>query len=469
MDVRQGILRSLLICIVCGLFLSAVFGQATVIRGGWLFDGTGDARVRNPGIVIQAGKILAVGEAGGDGDISQVITVGDAQTILPGFIDLHAHYAVDFFGKGRVDETEVYPLLFLANGVTTTFPAGEIDPVKMRRLRIDIDDGRRIGPRLLNSGPYFGTARYGWDRNITPARIEAEVNHWAAQGVRGFKAKNITVPHLKALIQAAHRHGLTVTGHLNSGVGDSVNPSDAILMGIDRVEHFLGGDALSRSQHAYMSWKDVDVQSDAFKSIVRLYIEQRVYFDATIAAFGSFGAVESPVFADFADERRYLTPYLRGRTGPRPEDDFTQLAAAMYESKKRTVKAFYEAGGGDLITLGTDHPSWGVYLTPFYIHREMQVMVRSGLPESAVLRIATLNGARAMGLSQHLGSIEPGKWADMVVVNGNPLADITATRNVAWTMKAGVIYKTADLLSRSKDRLGPTRESEESDWQQPRR
>lgn len=73
--------------------------------------------------------------------------------ILPGFFDLHAHYAVDLRGEGRVDETEVYPTLFLANGVTSTFPAREVQPEKMRDLRLRIEAGDQAGPRLFNSGP----------------------------------------------------------------------------------------------------------------------------------------------------------------------------------------------------------------------------------------------------------------------------------------------------------------------------
>src|SRR6185312_14233342 len=160
-----------------------------VLTGGWLFSSTGTARVHNPGILIRAGKFLRVG-----GDLSIVepgadtIRVADDETIIPGLFDLHAHYAIDLFNKGRDDEIKAYPSLFLANGVTSTFPAGEMDADSMRTLRIRIDRGLEPGPRLLNSGPYFGTARPGWPRNISVDSIDAEVDYWAEHGVRGFKA-----------------------------------------------------------------------------------------------------------------------------------------------------------------------------------------------------------------------------------------------------------------------------------------
>ena len=77
---------------------------------------------------------------------------------------------MDLFGAGRKDETVAYPPLFIANGVTSTFPAGEMNPDAMRALRIRIDNGEVVGPRLMNSGPYFGTARPNWNREITRDR-----------------------------------------------------------------------------------------------------------------------------------------------------------------------------------------------------------------------------------------------------------------------------------------------------------
>src|SRR5688500_18117517 len=143
-----------------------------VITGGWLFTSTGNDRIRNPGIVIRAGKFLRVG-----GDVSiavpnaERIALADSETVIPGLFDLHAHYAMELFNAGRKDETVAYPSLFLANGVTSTFPAGEMDPNVMHELRVRIENGVEPGPRLLNSGPYFGTARPGWDRNSSTQQI----------------------------------------------------------------------------------------------------------------------------------------------------------------------------------------------------------------------------------------------------------------------------------------------------------
>ena len=142
-----------------------------VLRGGMLIDAVRDGAVPNPGILLRAGKIAQIGEPI-DTANAEVIRLGNDQYLLPGFFDLHAHYAIDFFGAGRMDETTVYPTLFLANGVTSTFPAGEMHPNEMRELRdAHRERRRRPGPRIYNSGPYFGTARPGWTQTITAESI----------------------------------------------------------------------------------------------------------------------------------------------------------------------------------------------------------------------------------------------------------------------------------------------------------
>jgi imidazolonepropionase-like amidohydrolase len=428
-----------------------------LITGGWMFTSTGDKRVRNPGILVRAGKLLRVG-----GDLSiaspdaEKITLGANETVLPGFFDLHAHYSTTIIPHtARVDEMKAYPSLFLANGVTSTFPAGESDPVGMRELRISIDNGEQPGPRIMNSGPYFGTARRGWNRNITVAEIKAQVDKWATLGVKGFKAKGINPTQLHALIEQAHLHGLTVTGHLDSGFRNSVNPRDAILMGIDRIEHFTGGDAFTPDRSAYASYEHMTFDTPAFKKIVQLYRTHHAYYDPTISAYGYWGLKDPQVYTYYTDEKRFLTPYARHLVDSTPRT-VNQQFENIYRTKRKEIKAFYDAGMGDLITLGTDHPSWGEYFTPFCASREMLVMTLAGIPNAAVLKIATINSARAMGVGDKLGTIEAGKWADLVIVRGDPLTDIKAVRLPRLVIKAGRLYHPDALMKSVEGLIGPT-------------
>jgi len=435
-----------------------------IVGGRWLDVTTGELRA-NRGILIRDGRFLAV-EGFDDAGAARVIELDDDETVLPGLIDLHAHYAVDLFGEGRVDETTAYPLLFLANGVTTTFPAGEMDPDAMRVLRLAIDAGERPGPRILNSGPYFGTWRRGWDDEaMTADSIRGEVAHWVETGVRGFKAKGIGPERLGALIEAAHAHGLTVTGHLDSGFRGSVNPRDAILMGIDRVEHFLGGDMMPADRSAYASLEMFDdFDGAALRDIIALYVEHGTTFDPTLSIYGYWGPHDPDMTAYWTDELRFLTPYMREIIEARPERPVLESFARISPIKRRTLEAFYEGGGGDLITLGTDHPSWGRYWSGFGAHRELLALSRAGIPAADVFRIATLNGARAMGLADEIGSIEVGKRADLFVIRGDPLADVRAAREVELVVTHGRLHRATELLAEAEGTIGPSGPGEEAAW-----
>ncbi len=128
------------------------------------------------------------------------------------------------------------------------------------------------------------------------------------------------------------------------------------------------------------------------------------------------------------DEQSFLTPHAREVANarlPRPPNEQFQR---IYDVKFKELKRFYDAGGGRLITVGTDHPSWGEFLSGFGSHREVQAFVLAGIPPAAALKMATINGARALRLGDSLGSIEAGKLADLFVVRGNPLAGHHGTR-----------------------------------------
>jgi imidazolonepropionase-like amidohydrolase len=438
-----------------------------VLAGGWIFDGTGDEVRRNRVTLVRAGKLIVVDADQGDTDLSAgtVHRLNDDQYILPGLFDLHAHYAIDLFGAGRVDEYEVNPILFLANGVTSTFPAGEVDPEGMRAARLRIDAGQQVGPRMHNSGPYFGTARPGWrTQEMTADSIRAEVRLWAGLGARGFKAKGIAPAQLEALVSEAHQYGLTVTGHLDSGFRNSVNPATAILMGIDRIEHFMGGDAIESNRPAYSSLEALDMSRPEVRAIFETFIRHGVRYDATLTAYGYYGEREAVVFDQWADEPSFLTPHARQTVDNTLPRRVNEQFERIYHVKRTEIGAFFDAGGGHLITLGTDHPSWGEYLNGFSAHRELHALVLAGIPAAAALRIGTINGARALGLGDRLGTLEAGKLADLFVVRGNPLDDIRNTRNVQLVVKAGVPYDSVVLLESVRGKLGPAGVEDEPLW-----
>lgn len=440
-----------------------------VITGGRLFDAVGDTLRPNTGIVIRRGLLMEVGAnlAGRDVSAAQVVRLADDETVMPGLFDLHAHYAVDLFGAGRVDEYTANPLIFLGNGVTSTFPAGEIDPEGMMAARRRIERGESIGPRIMSSGPYFGSARPGWKTaDETPDQIRKEVDEWAARGVMGFKAKGIQPAQLEALIAEAHRYGLTVTGHLDSGFRNSVNPRDAIGMGIDRIEHFMGGDAIVGTAGAYTSLESLDVTRPEVGKIIDLYRARRVFFDATLSTYGAWYAdKDTRVYTPWTDEMAMLTPRARevvegALKTRRSNEQFHRI----YDVKLKEIKRFYDAGGSALITSGTDMPSWGEFFSGFSTHRELQAFVVAGIPPAAALKFATINAAHAMGVSDKLGTVEAGKFADLAIVRGNPLVDISTTHNVTRVMVRGQIYDAKQLLDKAKGTLGPKTAADDDWW-----
>jgi hypothetical protein len=192
-----------------------------------------------------------------------------------------------------------------------------------------------------------------------------------------------------------------------------------------------------------------------FQRIVELYIERGVYFDATVSAYGYWAHRDPEVYEYFEPEMDYLTPYARQIVEARLPRPVLEQFEEIYWVKRDLIKKFYDLGGGHLITLGTDHPSWGEFFTPFSVHRELHALTLSGIPAAAVLKIATINSARALKVDDRLGTLEPGKLADLMIMKGDPLEDIRHTRKVHHTVKGGEVYDARALLRAMKGKLGP--------------
>lgn len=449
--------------ILC-LALSQQLQADVLIVGGKYFDIESGTFLANPGIHISDGRFEKVGQAVEANDDTEVIRLSDEFYILPGLIDCHAHYNVRLLGKRR-EEFTVMPVQYLANGVTVTFSCGEYDPERMLQLRKDIESGKQIGPRLLNSGPYFGRARPRWHGD--PEQVRQEVDAWAEFGVGGFKAKVIDPECLKALVEQAHKHDLTVTGHLESGYRNTVNPRDAIDIGIDRIEHFLGGDAMTDDKSAYATLAGITPDMPEFKAIVKKFVDTGTYFDCTITAYGYSPDREKDheIYGKWYDESSLFTDFVREKIKqkqaaqpPRPMTRFIRI----YDRKRSTIDDYFRAGG--LITTGTDHVSDGGFLPGFSIHREIAAIASSGIEPAEVLKMATINGAKAFGIEKDHGSIAVGKVADLAIVRGNPLEKIANTRNVKYVVRAGKVHESDELLESVKGKLGPTKDEELGDW-----
>ncbi len=438
-----------------------------IVRGGWLFDGVSDTRRQNTGIVIRDGKFAEV-----DADLQEqvlaaanVIDLTEDDTILPGMIDLHAHYNFNLVDVGRTEEVVYNGIIFLANGVTSTWSAGEYYPERVIEQRDLVDSGESVGPRLFASGPYFGGFRCeysiktaaddcaAWPNDITAEEIRAEVDKWAEQGVISIKIKQATPGEAMILIDQAHKNGMTTTGHLANYDGEwDVSLRDAILMGIDRVEHRLTlGSGGARS---------ADMQQ-----MIDLILKHQVYYDANLQMYGGINLRnELGSTMIWANEADFFTPYaqqlLDERGPPPPESSEAAFAQRILE-----LQSLYESGGENLLVVGTDEPVYTSLLPGFAFHRELLAMVNAGLPPVTVLKAATINGANSLDIADKLGSIEVGKLADLFVARGNPLEDIKTARNVKLVIKAGVVYDPGTLLRSAEGKIGPSGPDDHADWE----
>ena len=437
-----------------------------VIRGGWLFDGISNTRRQNKGIVIRDGKIVEIDKnlQGILLSSTNVIDLTDAETILPGMIDLHAHYNFDLIDEGRVEEVVNNGIIFLANGVTSTWSAGEYYSERVLRQRDLIDSSKAIGPRLFSSGPYFGGFRCeysvktaeddcsAWPNDITEEEIRAEVDKWAERGIVSIKIKQATPSETKIIIEQAHKHGMTTTGHLaNYEWQYDVHPRDAIMMGLDRLEHQItlgsGG-----------------AESADMEEVIDLILQHQVYYGANLQMYGGVNLREE-LGADmvWTNEAKYFTPYaqklLEQRGDPLPESDVVEYAQRVLE-----LNRLYQSGGENLLIVGTDEPVYTTLLPGFAFHRELLALVHAGIPIVTVLKAATINGANALGVADKLGSIEPGKLADLFVIKGNPFEDIKVTRNIELVIKGGVVYKPEILFKSAEGLIGPQGLDDHDDW-----
>ena len=296
----------------------------------------------------------------------------------------------------------------------------------------------------------------------SPDDARKTVAYWADQGVNSFKAyMNISRAALKAAIDEAHRHHLKVTGHLCS-----VTYPEAAELGIDNLEHgFFVNTQLDPGKQPD---KCPDTAGNPTLLAMKPGSRRSECADLAPGEAEGGGHVDpagvraeraAPRAASGRAQMDVLTPqareaylYLRNLTR-RPGRDVTRPASRRGLQERSRPRAAVRRRGGLLIA-GPDPTGNGGVIPGFGDQREIELLVEAGFTPVEAIRIATLNGATYLGLADRIGSIAPGKNADLVVIRGNPVANIADIEKVETVFKDGVGYDSAKLLDSVKGRFG---------------
>jgi imidazolonepropionase-like amidohydrolase len=399
----------------------------TAIRAGKMFDAKAGKMVESQVILVHDDQIQQVGSNLPIPQGAKVIDLSKA-TVMPGFIDAHVHLTMAAGHSGPAGLTISIPrsALIGARNARVTLMAGFTTVRNLGAegfsdvaLRDAINDGDVIGPRMQVSGPMISITGGHGDNSILPFEYHAtgdgvadgpeEVRHrvrenikygadvikFAASGGTMSKGDNplleaYSPEEMQILISEAHRQGRKVATHAHSALAIK----DAVRAGVDSVEHgiFLDdeGIALMKQHGTYL----VPTSFPLFW-----------YMD-------NMASMHLPKYTE--DKIKVILPIGK---------------ASMSNAFKQGVK----------VALGTDA---GVY--PHGLNGgEFSTMVKLGLTPTQALQAGTVNAADLMGWTDQVGSIEAGKFADIVAVNGDPLADISILEHVDFVMKGGVVYKSA--------------------------
>jgi hypothetical protein len=411
-----------------------------VIRNARLFDP--ETQTSRPGTtVVVAGDRIE--QVGADREVAppsgaEVIDAG-GKALLPGLWDSHVHL------------TPVDGRLHLAAGVTTVRDmANDIDQLQDMRRRWE--SGEAVGPRVLmagfidSPGPYAGPSKV-----LVTTREEAiaAVDRYQQLGYLQIKLYSSLDPLLVPPIVARVRQlGLRLSGHIPNGM----IAEQAVEAGFNEIQHvnflflnFLSGvdtrtpqRFIAVAQHA----ADLDLGSPEVRNFLALLERRHIDIDPTVNIFeGLFTARPGVMPAGWAEVADRLPPQFRrgllaGAGLPVPAGMDEQYRKS-FQACLAMVKALYDHRIP--IVAGTD----GV--AGFSLHRELELYVAAGILAPEALRDATLGPARIMGRDKDLGSIAPGKLADLILVDGDPAARIADIRRVVLTVKGGVVYDPAEI------------------------
>ncbi len=434
-----------------------------------VIDGTGAEAAEDQRIDIEGGRITRVQSAKLRNAYPPNAKILDlsGKTVIPGLVGMHEHLFYPAPERGKdglsfsIEMIDSGPRLYLASGVTTARTAGSMEPYTDLSLKKLIDEGDRPGPKLRITGPYIGDLFGVVPQMHTLAGAEdagRTVDYWAAEGVTSFKAfMGIKPEELKAAVEHAHAKGLKITGHLCA-----VGFREAAALGIDNLEHgiivdteFLPGKkpgVCPAGEAAEDFAKNVDIESAPVQDMIRDLVKHQVAVTSTLAVF-EVSVPNRPSMSKMTRAREVLSPegwatYLRIRSDIAEENN--PLSAISLKKEMQFERDFVKAGG--LLMAGCDPTSFGGVLPGYGDQRGLELLVEAGFSPLEAIHIATQNGAIFLGESDRIGSLGPGKAADLLVISGNPAQNIEDVENVQIVFKDGMGFDP-DKLTQSVHRL----------------
>jgi imidazolonepropionase-like amidohydrolase len=437
-----------------------------------VIDGTGAAAREDQTVVLSKGKVESLSDAS-SANVPKEAQVLDLHgySVIPGLVGMHDHMFYPM-GNGVFGEMAFsFPRLYLAGGVTTIRTTGSLEPYADLELKKSIDAGESPGPKMHVTGPYLegkGSWAIQLHQLTGPEDATRTVNFWLDQGVDNFKAYMfITRAELGAAIAAAHKRGAKVTGHLCA-----VNFREAADLGIDDLEHglfvdteFLAGkkpDVCPDDPEDPVAMAKLDANSGPLHDMIQYLIQHHVAVTSTLPVFemGSFPGrptMQKRMLDALSPDARsaVLSNRVRASDTSRIRQRFgTDVSPYEAAFKKEEEFEYAFSKGGGLLLAGLDPTGMGGVIAGFGDQREVELLVEAGFTPVEAIHIATANGAQYLGDLDRVGTIAPGKQADLVVIKGDPSKKIDDIENVETVFKDGIGYDSGKLIESVRGVVG---------------
>ena len=439
----------------------------TVLRNISVIDTATGTLQRDMAVELRGDRIQAVVPAAGytQPPGARVIESKD-HFLLPGFVEMHAHVLLHPWDEAgqilpRYDRGTTLEMLrlMLAHGITTVRDPGAETEAALT-LRSMIADGKVTGPTLRTAGRILNPSNFNpepFAPVLDEKAIRDEIRWQAAAGVDFIKVYASMRPDLmKIAIDEAHAHGLQVIGHLHRTTW-----TQAAELGIDAVTHAApwSPEYLSEVDRAGYNqslfgrayWiEHLDLASPAVTGMADALAKHEVSVDPTLIAMHTKFFGNDPRWLQHPQIG--LVPELLRKGWPKgsftsswTEEQYRQ-AQTTWPKMLALTKLLHDRGV--LLTVGTDTPTpWIIPGVSF--HEELGLLRDAGIPAKDVLRMATLNGAKALGMAESIGAVKAGMRADLVVLRANPLEKIENTREIERVIQGGRIYEPRELIGSS--------------------